>query len=119
MTNGYRDDNLQLNGTAYWWNAPVAMSDYDLYDYNRNFVMDDDEIADLVKDNILSDPGITFSDGNRVETNASNGVVTLSGEVRNPRTKALAYADAFWSTGVVDVDNKINVKDRERRMVSP
>lgn len=115
MANNYRDDYGTTPYTSYWWNAPVAMSDYDLYDYNNNWALDDNEIADLVKDNVFSDPGITYSDANRVQADVNNGVVTLSGEVRNPRTKALAYADAFWSTGVVDVDNKLNVKERERR----
>lgn len=45
----------------------------------------------------------------------NDGVVTLSGTVRNPRSKPLAYADAFWSSGVVDVNNKIEIKPSKKR----
>lgn len=116
MANGYRygvdyPDTL----TDYWWNAPVGLSDYDLYDYNNNWVLDDNEIADLVRDNIFADPGISYSDANSIDIKVENGIVTLSGEVRNPRTKPLAYTDAFWSSGVIDVDNRITVKERVRK----
>jgi hypothetical protein len=100
---------------TYWWGAPWGLSDFDLYDYNNNWVLDDNEIADIVGDNIMGDPGITWSDSNAIQIDVKDGVVTLSGEVRNPRTKPLAYADAFWSTGVVDVNDNIVVKQRQRK----
>lgn len=100
---------------SFWWGAPSGMSDYDLYDYNNNYVLDDDEIKDIVMDNIAADAGITWSDQNKINIQVNDGVVTLSGEVRNPRTKPLAYTDAYWSTGVVDVVNNINVRERKRQ----
>ncbi len=99
----------------YWWGAPTGFTDLDLYDYNRNFILDDNEIADIVRDNIAADPGITLSDENRIQVSVKDGVATLSGEVKNPRTKPLAYGDAYWSSGVVDVVNNITVKPRERK----
>ncbi|MFZ5376120.1 MAG: BON domain-containing protein [Patescibacteria group bacterium] len=100
---------------SYWWGAPTGWTDYNLYDYNNNFVLDDNEIEDLVYDNIRTDPGITYSDADKISISVKDGVVTLRGEVRNPRTKPLAYADAYWSSGVTDVVNQINVRERKRR----
>jgi len=99
----------------YWWGVPMGWSDYDLYDYNSNFILDDNEITDIVMDNIASDPGITLSDQNKIEIDVKDGVVNLAGEVSNPRTKPLAYADAYWSSGVIDVVNNIKVKARQRK----
>jgi hypothetical protein len=99
----------------YWWNAPAGMSDLDLYDYNNNFVLDDNEIEDLVRDNIAEDPGIPTSDIKNINVEVKDGVVKLSGEVRNPRTKPMAYVDAWWSSGVLDVENKIDIKPFKRK----
>ncbi len=99
----------------YWWGAPTAWSDLDLYDYNNNFALDDNEVADIVLDNIAADPGITVSDTNNIKVTVKNGVAKLTGTVRNPRSKPLAYADAFWSSGVTEVQNEIKVQTRERK----
>lgn len=98
-----------------WWGMPAGWTDLDLYDYNRNFVLDDNEIEDIIRDNISADYGIPLSDENRIEVSVKDGVAKLTGEVNQPRSKPLAYADAYWSSGVVDVDNKITVKSRRRR----
>jgi hypothetical protein len=105
-------------GTAapsFWWGAPTGWTDLDLYDYNNNLVLDDNEIADIVADNIHLDPFVPLSDERNINIEVRNGVVTLSGTVRNPRAKPLAYADAFWSPGVVDVIDNIQVQPMQRR----
>ncbi|RJR25792.1 BON domain-containing protein [Candidatus Microgenomates bacterium] len=100
-------------GPGYWGYGPDW--DYtDYYDYNRNLVLDDNEIEDLVSDNIASDPYIPQRDVNSIEVKVEDGVVHLSGTVRNRRSKPLAYADAFWSRGVVDVQSNIKVEERSR-----
>ena len=99
----------------YWWGAPYGVSDYDLCDYNNNWVLDDNEIADEVRDSIYADQGITASDTNSIKVAVKDSVVTLSGQVRNPRSKTFAYIDAFWSSGVTDVTNNIQVKQRTRK----
>lgn len=73
------------------------------------------EIKDVVKDNLDADYGITQSDQNKINISVKDGVATLSGEVTNPRTKPLAYADAYWSSGVTDVVNNLKVKSKKRR----
>lgn len=102
-------------GVPYWWGAPYGWTDVDLYDYNNNFVLDDDEIVALVKDNIEADPFIPPSDSNNIKVEVKNRTVTLSGTVKTPRAKPLAYADAFWSTGVADVVSNIEVVPMERK----
>ncbi len=111
----YWRDYDYMTTDYYWWGSPSGWSDYDLYDYNNNFILDDEEIEDIVRDNLAADPGITLSDQQQIEVTVKDGNVTLSGVVRNPRSKPLAYADAYWSSGVLDVKNEITVKPRKRR----
>ncbi len=87
----------------------------DFYDYNANLILDDDEVRDLVSDTIDSNPYIPQSDKDNIKVDVKDGVVTLSGVAKNRRTKPLAYADAFWSRGVVDVNNNIKVEEREMK----
>lgn len=102
-------------GVPFWWGAPFGWTDVDLYDYNNNFVLDDDEITALVKDNIESDPFIPPYDSNNIKVEIKNRVVTLSGTVKTPRSKPLSYADAFWSSGVSDVFSNVEVAPMERK----
>lgn len=104
---------------VYWWGAPSGWTDLMLYDYNNNLVLDDNEIADIVYDNIFADPGIPVSDTNKITISVNNGVATLSGTVSNPRSKPLAYADAYWSSGIVDVMNNIQVKPHQNQGQQP
>ncbi len=64
----------------------------------------DEEIANIVRDNINSDPSIPASDKQSIKIDVSGGMVNLSGAVRDRRSKPLAFADAFWSMGVIDVN---------------
>ncbi len=92
--------------------APYGFYDWtDFYDYNSNLVLEDNEIEDLVRDTIAADPYIPQSDVNAINVDVQNGVVKLSGTVRNRRSKPLAYADAFWSRGVVDVNSDLVVRE--------
>jgi hypothetical protein len=102
-------------GGPFWWGAPTGWTDLDLYDYNNNYVLDDNEIVDLVKDNIVADPGIPMSDAHNIDVRVSGATATLSGTVRNPRTSPLAYTDTYWTPGVRDVINNIEVQPIERR----
>jgi hypothetical protein len=95
--------------------APYGVTDYtDFYDYNSDLVLEDNEIQDLVSDTIAADPYIPQSDVNAINVSVNNGVVHLTGTVRNRRSKPLAYADAFWSRGVVDVVSDIIVREPGR-----
>ncbi|HUV71706.1 MAG TPA: BON domain-containing protein [Clostridia bacterium] len=94
---------------------PYGFVDYtDFYDYNSDLVLEDNEIQDLVSDTIAADPYIPQSDVNAINVEVKNGVVRLSGTVSSRRSKPLAYADAFWARGVVDVESNLVVKERGR-----
>lgn len=94
------------------YGAPYGVTDYtDFYDYNSDLVLEDNEIQDLVSDTIAADPYVPQSDVNAINVSVKNGVVHLTGTVRNRRSKPLAYADAFWSRGVVDVTSDIVVRE--------
>lgn len=103
-------------GPAYGpFGPPYGVTDYtDFYDYNSDLVLEDNEIQDLVSDTIAADPYIPQSDVNAINVSVNNGVVHLTGTVRNRRSKPLAYADAFWSRGVVDVVSDIIVREPGR-----
>ena len=76
-------------------------------------VLDDSEIASYVKDNIDLDPYISVSDKNNIDVEVEGGTAILRGTVKNRRSKGLAYADAFWTAGVLDVENEIKVAGEE------
>lgn len=98
-----------------WGGYPYPFDYTDFYDYNRNLILEDDEIKDLVSDTIAADPYIPQSDVSNIRIDVKNGVVHLSGAVRNRRSKPLSYADAFWSRGVVDVESDIQVEEPGQR----
>ncbi len=76
----------------------------------------DDEIKNIVVDNIRSDPAIPRSDKESVKVEVSGGIVNLTGVVRERRTKPLAYADAFWSWGVSDVNSDIKIQTPQGKL---
>ena len=82
-------------------------------DYEVDIVYSDDDIREMVEDNIELDPLIPMRDVNSIKVEVNEGIVTLSGKVRSRRSKINAYTDAFWTSGVVDVDNQVEVKERE------
>ncbi len=98
-------------GTPWGGGYPYPYDYTDFYDYNRDLILEDDEIKDLVSDVIAADPYIPQSDVSNIKIDVKNGVVRLSGAVRNRRSKPLSYADAFWSRGVVDVEGDIEVQE--------
>ncbi len=102
-----------------WGGYPYAYDYTDLYDYNRDLILEDDEIKDLVSDTIAADPYIPQSDVSAIRIDVKNGVAHLSGTVHNRRSKPLSYADAFWSRGVVDVDSDVEVQEVGQKPPSP
>ncbi len=75
----------------------------------------DEDIADNVINNIDSNPYISRSSKDNIEVGVKDGVVTLSGEVKNRHDQFLAYADAFWSSGVVEVVNELKIREEPKK----
>jgi osmotically-inducible protein OsmY len=69
--------------------------------------VDDASIQAAVKAKLTAD---RFSNITNIDTNVTNGVVTLAGEVPNDRVKADAEAEARSVNGVVKVINNLQVK---------
>jgi len=70
--------------------------------------VDDASIQASVKAKLTAD---RFSNITNIDTNVTNGVVTLAGEVPNDRVKADAEAEARSVNGVVKVINNLQVKN--------
>jgi osmotically-inducible protein OsmY len=70
--------------------------------------VDDSSIQAAVKAKLTAD---RFSNITNIDTNVTNGVVTLAGEVPNDRVKADAEAEARSVDGVVRVINNLQVKN--------
>ncbi|MCL5411194.1 MAG: BON domain-containing protein [Patescibacteria group bacterium] len=74
--------------------------------------IDDAEIASYVRDNIDLDPFIPTRDKNNIDVEVEGGVAKLSGTVNSRRSQFLAYADAFWSIGVTEVETNLQVAEQ-------
>ncbi len=70
--------------------------------------VDDSTIHAKVKEKLTAD---RFSNIVNIDINVTNGVVTLAGEVPNPKVKAEAEAEARSVSGVVKVINNLQVKN--------
>jgi hypothetical protein len=82
--------------------------------YDVDYEMSDEDIHDEVEFSIQSNPYIPQRDKNNITIEVKDGNVKLSGAVKNRRSKPLAYADAFWTTGVIDVESDIKVEGRRK-----
>ncbi len=87
----------------------------DMTYYGPDYVWTDEDIAFSVRDNIIANPYIRSSAKENIEIDVDAGVVTLKGEVKSKQDKFLAYADAFWTVGVVDVEDKIEVREPKKK----
>jgi hypothetical protein len=95
-------------GTAGGWTPPTPL--YGGPDFAN---LTDEDIANIVEDNIRSDLTIPREDKKNIKIEVKDGIVDLSGTVRDRRSKPLSYADAFWSMGVLDVNSSIKIKTPE------
>ncbi len=75
-------------------------------------VMDDEDIRENVLSNISIDPYLPQKDKDSIDAAVDNGFVTLTGNVSTRSSKFIAFGDAFWSSGVVDVMNDIKVEQK-------
>ena len=69
--------------------------------------LDDATITTRVKTAILNDPGVA---GQKIDVNASAGVVTLTGVVKTPQEEARAIELAKQVRGVTEVKSSLQVQ---------
>ncbi|HXG39880.1 MAG TPA: BON domain-containing protein [Candidatus Limnocylindrales bacterium] len=79
----------------------------------RNWQRSDERIRDDIAERLTDHPDIDASD---IEVQVANGVVTLTGTVDDRRMKRLAEDVAESVSGVRDVRNELQVKQREGLM---
>src|SRR4051794_2245946 len=83
----------------------------------RNFVRrTDDELAEEVRHALSRD---AFTEGGRIEVYASRGEVRLDGTVPTYHVRHSAEDVAWWTPGVINVENLLLVTDEEFVDVSP
>lgn len=80
--------------------------------YTSTGLPTDEEIEEMIYDSIDDDPLIPWDAD--IEVKCEAGQVTLTGEVPNKMIKHAAGQDAWWITGVTDVNNNIKVTGRRR-----
>lgn len=73
----------------------------------RELRMSDDDIREAVLENLFQD---TWVDPDRIDVEVENGVVTLTGEVRDFMEARYAWDDAWESAGVRGVINNLTVR---------
>ena len=64
----------------------------------------------MVEDNIEADPQLNARDRRNIRVEARGGVVTLTGVVRSRPAKFAAGSDAYWTYGVQEVRNELEVR---------
>ncbi|MCL5257118.1 MAG: BON domain-containing protein [Chloroflexi bacterium] len=82
--------------------------DYHYYDWSPT----DADITDMVLDNIDADPMIPRGDRDKIEVETRDAIVSLGGTVSSKQAKYAAHSDAFWTYGVVDVIDELQVVER-------
>lgn len=74
----------------------------------------DDEIREMVEESIDADPAVPYDSD--INVDVTGGIVTLTGTVPSKRIKHAVGDDAWWVTGVWDVNNNLQVTGRRERM---
>jgi osmotically-inducible protein OsmY len=77
---------------------------------------DDEDIREAVRENLFQD---SWVDPRRIEVQVSNGVVTLTGEVRDFMEARYAWDDAWDTEGVHGVINNLTVRTDVPRANAP
>ena len=78
----------------------------------RGWTPSDQDLQEMVEDNIEADPQLNARDRRNIQVRAAGGVVTLTGTVRSRLAKYAAGSDAYWTYGVQEVRNELDVRVR-------
>jgi len=116
-SSGYGGNNYRMSGQGYGQNMTGGMygTQHQRSMYGQNFYghRNDDEIEREVYDRLDNDWQIP--DNAEIHAKVDDGVVTITGEVRNRNAK-MAVGNCVWNIpGVEDVHNNINVQSRRRQ----
>ena len=82
------------------------------------FMMPDSDISDLLR-SMIRDDVVLSDDAKNVTITVNNGVVTLTGMVRNQAEKDIINAKASAMPSVVRVENNLEVKEAAMPETTP
>lgn len=78
----------------------------------KGWTPSDREQQEMIEDNIEADPQVPGRDFRAISVKSRSGAVTLTGTVRSRAVKFAAGSDAYWTFGVLDVKNELEVRPR-------
>ncbi|HEY8599938.1 MAG TPA: BON domain-containing protein [Thermomicrobiales bacterium] len=78
----------------------------------KGWTPSDREQQEMIEDNIEADPQVPGRDFRAISVRSRSGAVTLTGTVRSRAVKFAAGSDAYWTFGVLDVKNELEVRPR-------
>ncbi len=78
----------------------------------KGWTPSDRDQQEMVEDNIEADPQVPGRDHRAISVQARSGIVTLTGVVRSRAVKFAAGSDTYWTFGVLDVQNDLEVRPR-------
>lgn len=78
----------------------------------KGWTPSDRDQQEMVEDNIEADPQVPGRDYRAISVQARSGIVTLTGVVRSRAVKFAAGSDTYWTFGVLDVQNELEVRPR-------
>jgi len=85
----------------------------------KGWTPSDREQQEMIEDNIEADPQVPGRDFRAISVRSRSGAVTLTGAVRSRAVKFAAGSDAYWTFGVLDVQNEIEVRPRGLQATTP
>lgn len=88
-----------------WQRAPLGGSTHDEPGY-----FSDDELRRMVEATIKADPGLTNEEKAAIRVEVTNKQTSLSGTVQSTEAKTQAETDAYWTEGIGEVKNQIEVR---------
>jgi hypothetical protein len=107
-----REHEEDYNAPAYWnyrreWMEPGPYTGKGPRGYRRS----DERILDDVNERLTQHAMI---DASQIEVEVQDGEVTLMGTVKDRRMKRMVEANVDMIQGVIDVHNRLRLKDREK-----
>jgi hypothetical protein len=107
-----REYEEDYNAPSYWnyqkdWLEPGPYTGVGPRGYKRS----DERILEDVNDRLTQHAMI---DASQIEVEVNEGEVTLKGSVKNRRMKRMVEANADMIPGVIDVHNRLRLKEREK-----
>lgn len=101
--------------TPQGWNQAHLVDSWNDEEKLKSWTPSNQDQQEMVEDNIEADPQIPGRDQRAITVRAKSGIVTLTGTVRSRAVKFAASSDAYWTYGVHEVRNELEIQSRMAR----